>query len=371
MIVRTLECKDYRNYRNLKMDFDPGINLLYGDNAQGKTNALEAIFLCAAGKSHRGTRDRELISFDKEEAHVKLVIEKKGVPWRIDLHLKKGRAKGVAVNGTPIRKVTELYGIFHAIFFSPEDLAIIKNAPSERRRFLDLELCQLDRIYTHNLLHYNQVVNQRNKLLKDLERDPQLLDTLDVWDEQMVRYGLPVIERRRRFLAELNEIMTEIHASLTGGKEEIHLTYAANISEEMFVRKLASGRERDRGAKISLTGPHRDDMIFEINGVDVRHFGSQGQQRTAALSLKLAEIALVKERTKDTPVLLLDDVLSELDSGRQERLLQSIEGIQTMITCTGLDDFAEHCFQIDKVFHIENGGLTEENAGKLGGFDGQ
>ena len=355
MIIRSLELENYRNYESLHLNFDDHINVFYGDNAQGKTNALEAMFLCATTKSHRGSKDREMIRFGAEESHIKLIVEKQGVPCRIDMHLKKNRSKGVAVNGIPIHKVTELFGILNVIFFSPEDLGIIKNSPAERRRFIDLELCQLDKVYTHNLINYNKVVSQRNKLLKEIDYRKDLLDTLEIWDMQMVRYARPVIERRQEFVKELGRIMAEIHGSITGSREKIRLEYAPHVDASVIERKLAGERARDLKAKVSLTGPHRDDLLFFINDIDVRQFGSQGQQRTAALSLKLAEIELVKKKIREKPVLLLDDVLSELDSGRQERLLESVGDIQTMITCTGLDDFVAHCFHIDKSFHIESG----------------
>ena len=220
---------------------------------------------------------------------------------------------------------------------------------------MDLELCQLDKVYTYNLINYNKVISQRNRLLKEIDYHPDLLDTLEIWDMQMVSYAIPVIERRKAFVKELGEIMEEIHASLTGSREKIRLEYAPNTDDTVLERKLAGERSRDLRAKVSLTGPHRDDLLFFINDIDVRQYGSQGQQRTAALSLKLAEIELVKNRIREKPVLLLDDVLSELDSGRQERLLQSVRDVQTMITCTGLDDFVAHCFHIDKSFHIESG----------------
>ncbi len=355
MKILSLELQNYRNYRELHLELSPGINLLYGDNAQGKTNALEAICLCATSKSHRGTKDRELIRFGEEEAHIKVMVEKRGVPCRVDVHLKKNRAKGIAVNGLPLRRTAELFGILHVVFFSPEDLSIIKDSPAERRRFLDMELCQLDRIYAHNLISYNKVITQRNKLLKDLDDHPDLRDTLDIWDEQLASYGIPLIQSRKNFIRDLDQLVKEIHLSLSGGKEEAELSYAPNVEAEELRRVLARERARDLKVRTSLTGPHRDDMIFIVNGVDVRRFGSQGQQRTAALSLKLAEIEIVKKVIKDTPILLLDDVLSELDGSRQKQLLQRISHIQTVITCTGLDDFVQHCFQIDKVFHIEDG----------------
>ena len=360
MMIQSLKLENYRNYDFLDLEFDPGTNVFHGDNAQGKTNILESIYVCATSKSHRGTKDRELIQFDKEEAHIQMIVKKHGVPYKIDMHLKKGRSKGVAVNGVPIRKITELFGIIHVIFFSPEDLSIIKNSPAERRRFIDLELCQLDKIYTHDLVNYNKIVIQRNKLLKDLEKRPDLLDTLSVWNEQMISFGQNVILRRKTFIDELNEMIDAVHRNLTGGKEKLKLVYRPNVEADQMRDTLIQGCFRDRMAKVSLTGPHRDDLEFQINGIDVRHFGSQGQQRTAALSLKLAEIELVKNRTGDRPVFLLDDVLSELDTNRQMHLLKSIEGIQTMITCTGLDDFVQHCFHIDKKFHVSKGMILDD-----------
>lgn len=355
MNILSLELQNYRNYRELKMEFCPGVNLLYGDNAQGKTNALEAICLCATSKSYRGTKDRELIRFGEEETHIKVMVKKKGVPCRLDVHLKKNQTKGIAVNGVPIRRVAEMFGILHVVFFSPEDLSIIKDSPAERRKFMDMELCQLDRIYAHNLIHYNKVVVQRNKLLKELDEHPDLYDTLDIWDEQLAAYGIPLIQSRQAFLKDLNELVQEIHLSLSGGRELAELSYAPNVKAAELKTVLVRERGRDRKARTTLTGPHRDDLIFWVNGIDVRRFGSQGQQRTAALSLKLAEIEIVKRIIQDTPVLLLDDVLSELDRSRQKQLLQRISNIQTVITCTGLDDFVQHCFQIDRVFHVEDG----------------
>lgn len=360
MIVRSLKLENYRNYESLELNFHPGTNIFYGDNAQGKTNALEAVYVCATSKSHRGTRDREIIQFDKEEGHIRMIVEKRGVPYRIDMHLKKGRSKGVAVNGLPIRKVTELFGIINVIFFSPEDLSIIKESPAERRRFMDMELCQLDSIYTSDLVNYNKVVTQRNKLLKDMIDRPELADTLPVWDDQMVRYGREVILRRKEFIEELNAIIGDIHRKLTGDRENLTIIYRPNVESERMAQEIERGRARDRAAHTCLTGPHRDDMEFWIDGIDVRHFGSQGQQRTVALSLKLAEIELVKRRTGDHPILLLDDVLSELDTNRQMHLLKSIEDIQTMITCTGLDDLVQHCFHMDQKFHVHEGRILTE-----------
>ncbi len=359
MYIESIQLKDFRNYESLELKLDKGTNIFYGDNAQGKTNILEAVYLCGTSKSHKGSKDKEVIRFQKEEAHIRMIVKKEGISYKLDMHLKKNRAKGVAINGLPIRKARELLGVVNLVFFSPEDLNIIKNGPSERRRFLDLELCQLDNLYLSDLASYNHIVNQRNKLLKDLYKNPELKETLDVWDMQMVNYGKKIIEKRKEFIEELNEIVQEIHENLTGGKEKINIIYEPNIEACDFEKGLLKNRDRDIKMKLSSTGPHRDDMCVMVNGIDIRKFGSQGQQRTAALSMKLSEIYLVKKRTKDTPILLLDDVLSELDSSRQTYLLESIHDIQTLITCTGLDDFISHQFEINKVFKVVQG--TVEN----------
>ncbi len=361
MIIESLELSNFRNYENLQVEFAPGINIFYGDNAQGKTNILEAVYLSCTTKSHKSSKDREMIRFGEEEAHLKLMVEKREVPFRIDMHLKKSKNKGIAVNQLPIKKASELFGIVNVIFFSPEDLQIIKNGPAERRKFIDMELSQLDKIYLHNLISYNKVLMQRNSLLKDLYFHPEYESTLDVWDMQMAEYGRKVMALRRQFVERLNQIVEKIHSNLTGGGEQILLVYEPNTEENLLEQEIALARERDKKLKTTTVGPHRDDICFSVNGIDIRKFGSQGQQRTAALSLKLAEIELVKELVKDTPILLLDDVLSELDSNRQNQLLDSIHGIQTMITCTGLDDFVNHRFSMNSVFHVVNGNVTKEN----------
>lgn len=361
MYIESLELKNYRNYEYLCIDFDQGTNILFGDNAQGKTNILEAVYLAGTTKSHRGSKDKELIRFEQDESHIRMFVNKDGVSHKIDMHLKKNKSKGIAVDGIPIKKASQLFGIVNLVFFSPEDLNIIKNGPSERRRFMDLELCQLHRIYLQDLSDYNRILNQRNKLLKDIAFSPRLEETLDVWDMQLVNYGKKIISLRKEFLHDLNEIIFDIHKNLTGGKEELILEYEPDVEEEEFEDKLLKIREKDLRFKVSSTGPHRDDFCVKVNGIDIRKFGSQGQQRTAALSLKMSEIYLVRKIIKDYPVLLLDDVLSELDSSRQNYLLQSIHEIQTMITCTGLDEFIQNQFSINRVFRVIDGNVFKNN----------
>lgn len=360
MFIESIELLNYRNYSRLHMEFHEGTNVLYGDNAQGKTNILEAVYVCCTTKSHKSSKDKEIIQFGEEESHIKLQVRRDGVPYRIDMHLKKNKAKGVAVNGVPIRKASELFGIVNVIIFSPEDLNIIKNGPAERRRFVDLELCQLNKLYVYNLVQYNKVVVQRNKLLKEIDYQPSLKETLDVWDVQLARYGKELIRFRKQFIDELNQIIHDIHFHLSGEREDLVIQYEPNVTADQFEESLRKNRFSEIKQKLTLTGPHRDDLNFLVNGTDIRRYGSQGQQRTAALALKLAEIELVKKTVKDYPVLLLDDVLSELDSKRQEHLLSEINHIQTVITCTGLDDFVNSRFRMDKIFKIVEGTVESE-----------
>ena len=358
MYVESLSLDNFRNYERMHMELDPGVNLLYGDNAQGKTNALEAVYLCSTTKSHRGGKDKEMVRFGSEDAHLRMIIVREGIHHKIDMHLKRSKAKGIAIDGIPIKRSSELFGLIHVICFSPEDLAMIKNGPGERRHFLDMSLCQLSTVYLHDIAGYNKVVNQRNNLLKQISVCPELKDTLDIWDMQLVSYGRRVIRARRELIGQISELMGPIHLRLTGGKENLKLCYQPNVSEDDFEVQLFMKREQDIRSRISQVGPHRDDFIFEVDGVDIRHFGSQGQQRSAALSLKLAEIELVRQTIHDTPVLLLDDVLSELDSSRQNHLLDSMGDIQTIVTCTGLDEFVSGRVKMDRLFHVESGNIT-------------
>ena len=356
MFIERLALNNYRNYGNEKITFSEGINILYGDNAQGKTNILEAIYMTATTKSHRGSKDKEIVSFNESEGHIRADIKKNDIGHRIDMHLRKGKGKGIAIDMIPIRKSSELFGMVNVILFSPEDLSIVKDGPAERRRFMDMELCQLNRIYYNNLAAYNKVLNQRNNQLKDMQGNNS--DMLDIWDSQLIDYGIKIIRERDNFIKMINEIIKDIHANLTNGKESLKLVYEKNVSEDNFSLELCMRRDTDIRIMSTTVGPHRDDISFIIDGIDVRKYGSQGQQRTVALSLKLAEIELVKKLIKDNPILLLDDVMSELDSGRRDALLSTLSDIQTIITCTGYDDFIKERLSIDKIYRIEQGKIA-------------
>ena len=286
-------------------------------------------------------------------------INKNDINHRLDMHLKKGRSKGVAIDRIPIKKSAELMGLLNIILFSPEDLSIIKDSPAERRRFMDIELCQLNKIYYSNLSTYNKVINQRNNFLKQLYFNKSQIDMLDIWDSQLVDYGVKIIEERSHFIEMINEIIIDIHSKLTNKEENLKLLYDKDVETENFEKQLKEKRETDMRYQSTSVGPHRDDIIFMINDKDVKKYGSQGQQRTVALSLKLAEIELVKKIIGNNPILLLDDVMSELDSKRRDALLSSIKDIQTIITCTGYDDFIKERISIDKIYEISKGTVNE------------
>ncbi|WP_029323709.1 DNA replication/repair protein RecF [Butyrivibrio sp. AE3004] len=366
MIIKSLELADFRNYKNLKIEFSSGTNILYGDNAQGKTNILEAIYLAATTKSHKGSKDKEIISFGKEEGHIRTIIERDGAEYRVDMHLRKSKSKGIAIDGQKIRKASDLVGRCNVVFFSPEDLSIIKDGPAERRRFMDMELCQLDQIYLENLSKYNKLITERNKVLKDMFEHPENSVLLDVQDKQLLEYGSVIIKSRDKFIKDLCEIVDPIHNKLTGEREKLRIYYEPNVTVDEYEEKLRNSRQKDIYLKQTTVGPHKDDFSFNVctqnvpDEIDIRKYGSQGQQRTASLSLKLSEIEIVKKSKKENPVLLLDDVLSELDSNRQNYLLNTIGDIQTIITCTGLDEFVNNRFEINKVFKVVNGSIPEE-----------
>lgn len=358
MIVKKLELKDFRNYENLSLDFSEGVNILYGDNAQGKTNILESIYVAATTKSQKGSKDKEMIRIGTEESHIRMYLERDKIEHKIDLHLRKGKKKSAAIDGIEIHKSSELFGLLHVISFSPEDLSIIKDGPVCRRKLIDMELCQLDKIYMYHLSNYNKVLDQRNALLKQLKENAKLEETLSVWDEQLISYGEKIVEARDKFITELGSIVRPVHEKLSLGKENLSICYEPNVTKENFRKELLENRMKDFYTKTTNVGPHRDDISFYFDNLDIRKFGSQGQQRTSALSLKLAEIELVKKKIKEDPVLLLDDVLSELDRNRQKQLLDSIQEIQTIITCTGLEEFVKERSNSNHIYQVVKGNIV-------------
>ena len=360
MILKSLELSNFRNYKKESFLFHPGTNILYGDNAQGKTNVLEAVFVGGTTKSHKGSKDSEMINREEKEGHLRYTVEKKGRETVVELHLRKQGKKGIAIDRVPVRSSDELLGLCHLVFFSPEDLSIIRDGPEARRRFIDMELCQLNKVYLQYLIQYRKNLKQRNALLKQLADKPKLRETLEIWNRGLVENGKKIIELRSIFIKDIDEIMREKHRSLTGGVEEVHIEYEPSVTAERLEEALFLAEDRDCFQGTTTVGPHRDDLLFLNGDEDIRKYGSQGQKRTTALSLKMSEIELVERRIGDKPVFLLDDVLSELDRNRQNYLLEQIQGVQTIITCTGLEEFIQNGIGIDKTFHIVNGVCQEE-----------
>ena len=361
MIIKYLELSDFRNYDEMHIDLSPNTNIFFGDNAQGKTNILEAVFLTGTTKSHKGSHDADIISFGKSFGVIRALFNKNGIDYKIGIQLRRDKRKAISVNGSPIKKAADLLGIVNVVLFSPEDLSIIKSGPEKRRRFIDMTLCQIDKEYLFALSGYNKIINQRNKLLKNYDRRVDISDTLDIWDDQLVNYGNQVIKKRKEFIIDIKDLLKDIHFNLTGNDDILNIEYKENTGEEEYKEKLIRSRERDIIFKNTSIGPHRDDIVFNINDIDVKKFGSQGQQRTVALALKLSEIEIIKKAVDDTPILLLDDVLSELDMNRQRYLLESLGDTQTLITCTGLDEFVNNRFEINKCFKVSKGKIEEVN----------
>ena len=371
MIVKKIRLKNYRGYDELELGFDQGINILSGDNAQGKTNLLEAVYYCCAGRSHRTTKDKECIYLGREEALIKIVYEKSGGrEEQIEIHLKQNGKKQLAINGYPARRINDLFGRFHVVLFSPEDLSLIKRGPAERRKFIDMEICQVDPVYLYDLQQYYKVLRQRNQLLKDAsknhtyptyaEKIRAVKETLFAWDAQLVSYGVKVMKRREEFVRKLQDYTARIHRTISHETEEMKLIYQNSVpmDEASFQEILEKEIEQDLRNGMTTSGPQHDDLMILINETDVRRYGSQGQQRTAALSLKLSELSMMKEEIGEAPVLLLDDVMSELDENRQKQLAEYVKDHQTILTCTGVED-SIRLLPVGAHFHVKNGTITE------------
>lgn len=367
MKIKEIELKDFRNYPYLKLELNDGINVLYGSNAQGKTNILEAIYMCAAAKSHRGAKDKELLRFTDvsnqcDDAHIKLIVEKKYTTNRIDVHIKKSARKGIAVDKFPVKNLGELIGILNVVVFSPENLDIIRMGPSVRRDFIDNELISVSKIYYNNLVNFNKILDSRNKYLKNADFTGKGdLTLLYILDEQFIEYAKNIIRDRVIYIEKLSQIVSKIHYNITGGKENLRIEYNPNTGANELSEKISESRQRDLRYGVTSYGPHRDDITFYINDMDVKIFGSQGQKRTAAISTKLAEISMIREETGDDPVLLLDDVLSELDVNRQRLLFSNIKDIQTIITCTGYDELNISDMSEGTIYEVNNGNVVKRS----------
>ncbi len=365
MYFKEVDLTNFRNYENQKIDFHDKVNIIIGENAQGKTNLLEALYIMSLGKSFRTSRDNELIRFGSDLAKVKTISEKDGEELRIEIGLIKNK-KSLKIDGIKKSKISELLENVYVVIFSPDDLKIVKDEPEKRRKFVDRELCQLKPVYYDSLSRYKKALSQRNFLLKEEGVD---LSVLDIWDEEIIRYGSRIILYRNDFIKKLREISKKIHSNLTEGMEKFDLFYESNVpagrdrgeQEEIFRCVMKENRKKDLQRRTTLRGPHRDDLRIEIGGIDVRSFGSQGQQRTSALSLKLAELMLIEAETGEKPILLLDDVLSELDRTRQRQLITSFGDVQIFITTTELNEEITSQLNEYAVFYVEKGIVTRKD----------
>ncbi|MGL5152077.1 MAG: DNA replication/repair protein RecF [Clostridium sp.] len=360
MYIKKLMLLNYRNYNNLEVTLGKHVNVFMGDNAQGKTNILEAMYYCAFAKSHRTSRDKELINWQGDSAYISLSVGKSRLDKKIDINILKDGKKGIKVNSIKINKIGELFGTFNVVMFSPEDLKIVKDSPGIRRKFIDMELCQLNPKYYYNLVQYNKVLNERNIVLRNRKLSE---DMLDIYDLQLASYGEYIINKRIEYLEQLNLYSENIHKDITSGKEIIEFKYISTIKSDddiqnAFYEALKKSRKRDIDKGITSLGPHRDDFSVFINNVDTKSFGSQGQQRTAVLTMKFASLKIIKELTGEYPILLLDDVLSELDFNRKRYILSTIGEIQTVITCTGIEDINKYLDENSKIFKVENGKVS-------------
>lgn len=338
MKVTYLKLMDYRNYKALALRPHERLTVLLGENAQGKTNAAEAVYLCAAGRSHRTPRDGELIRWETEGAYVRCDVERDGFERRIEMRIPKGGKKQIRLDGAPIARMGELMGCLNAVMFSPEELRLVKDGPAERRRYLDILLSQSRPSYFYALSAYQKALAQRNALLKEIALGRAKLDELTIWEEQLAKTSEVIHAARRQCMRSVAEHAKRLHSRVSGGKEDLTARYEPDLAGQELFEWLGGCREEDVRRGSTAKGPHRDDIALAIGSADVRTYGSQGQQRTAALSLKLAELSAMEEATGEKPVLLLDDVMSELDAERQKLLLCALEDYQTFLTCTQLPE---------------------------------
>ena len=362
MRVKSLSLKNFRNYEQASITPDSGVTVFTGPNAQGKTNILEALHLCCLGRSHRTARDEELIRWGADSARVQILTQQMDGTHEVTILLSRSqkKKKTVRIGARQAERIGELFGHVCGVLFSPEDLSIVKDGPAERRRFLDMQLSQLRPQYFYSLQRAVRTLNQRNALLKEIAKHPSLLPTLDMWDEQLARVGAEIAQSRRQAIAFLDEEARRAHASLTDGREELRLWYISQTVDapdaaEQLLGRLRAARSEDLRRMTTTVGIHRDDMGVTINGKEARTFASQGQQRSAVLSLKLAQLEMAARETGEAPILMLDDVMSELDPQRRRQLIERIDRVQTFVTCTDLSDLAGA--RQGTVYHVENGTL--------------
>ena len=365
MYVKSVFVKNYRNLKEQKVELKNGLNVFCGLNAQGKTNFLECLVLSSIGKTPKTTQDKDIINWHEKSALIKTDVVTKVSNTQIEIKLTKGEKKRIATNGMPISKIGELLGWLNVIYFSPAEIDVIREGPDERRRFMDIDLCQTDKTYFYSLGRYNKILDQRNNLLKKESNNKSLAEMLSIWDRQLAKEGAKLFLKRLDFVQKISPIASEIHKHLTSGKETLDIVYQSEMqgttkqeAEDFLVQKLADTFDKQIKLGFTTSGVHRDDIKFSVNGVDIRKFGSQGQQRTAALALKLAEVKILFDTVGEYPVLLLDDVFSEIDENRQKQLLKYTKNIQTIIATPKFDSSLIKDIPIN-FFNVQDGVITK------------
>lgn len=357
MLLTRLELNNFRNFEHISVSFSDGLNMILGKNAQGKSNLLEAITVCAIGKSYRNAKNDDMVMHQRNSFFVKCVVSNSNIDKTIEVFYKKGNKKYIRLNGNIISNIDKLFGNLNVVVFIPDDLKLLKQGPYERRRFVDIDLIQIKPDYYYNLIQYSRVLKQRNNLLKKQSR----YDMISIWDDQLVLYGSKIIKERMSFVEKISRMLKEIYLDFMPEAEKVHIKYFSNVIESEYIeedyrKKLKQSIERDMRFKTTTCGPHRDDIRFFIDGLDARYFASQGQQRSLILSLKLVEMEIMKNDIGEYPVLLLDDVLSELDFERQQLLLKALNKYQTIMTGTHID----HGNDVNvKKYLIENKSIKE------------
>ena len=363
--VKNIRLINFRNYYSLNIDLNKKTNIFIGKNAQGKTNLLEAVYICATGRSFRTNRDKEIINFNKNEAYVGAQMNIGKQEKFIEIKLEREKAKRIRVNKTELKNYKELYSGLNVVIFSPEDLKLVKEGPGERRNFLDMEISQIRPVYNFNINRYNKILFQRNNLLRSSKFQTNISSLLEIFDLQLAKIGTDIILERDKYVQELSKISSITHNKITLSRENLELKYLSNIEildnkiemEKNYLNKLKKYIDKDIEAASTQLGPHRDDILMTINDKELKTYGSQGQQRTVVLSIKLSEVELIKKQRGIYPVLLLDDVFSELDEERRKYLIKSFQDMQTLITVTDAIDLKEMETIEKSIFYIEEGKL--------------
>lgn len=359
MHIDRLEITNFRNYDSASLVLDRGLNVIYGKNASGKTNLVESIYYTALGKSPRTSKEKEMIRWGSDALNIKIDLVKRFRSYDIALR-HDGKEKKFLLDRIPITRTSDIIGLINIVYFSPDELSVVKDAPSERRRYIDMSLSQQKKSYFTDLINYNKVLDSRNKLLKSKISTNEFKDVAMIYNIQLAKYGARIINNRYLFVEKLKPISAIIHDAITSQGEALTIDYESKIErasvaemQNNMQRILDENLDKDRQLQYTSIGAHRDDLKLSVNGVDVRKYGSQGQQRTVALTLKMSEVELLNEENGERPILILDDVLSELDECRQTQLLEFTKGTQTILTCTEFDGTS------DKLIHIDNGKIVD------------